>query len=68
MAGRIADGEEYELLLFSGPLQGFLSPGMPVNGIVCVLPEIGAFFVDEVVGWLGHGYLNFASSIVYHVR
>ena len=42
MAGRIADAEQDGFIFVFGPLQGFLSPRIPVHGVVGVLQEIGA--------------------------
>ena len=55
VAGGIPDGKENRFVLRSGLCEGFIGPGMPVHRIVGVLDEIGAFFIDEVVG--GHDYL-----------
>src|SRR5439155_14117037 len=49
VTGGIADGEENWLVLRLGASQGFVSPGIPVHGIVRMLLEIGARFVDEAV-------------------
>jgi len=52
VAGGIAYGEE-DRPVFSGcGLEGFLSPGVPVHGIVGVLPQVEALLGDEAIGRL----------------
>jgi hypothetical protein len=57
MTGRIADGEEDGLVLRLGPVEGLVTPGVPVDGVVGVLQEVGGFFMDQSVersGFRGH--------------
>jgi len=54
MAGRITDGNEYELILLSGLVPSLLRPGVPVHRVMGMLLEVKAWFVDEVVGFFGH--------------
>ena len=49
VAGGIADGEEYGLVLMAGPVESLLTPGQPVHGILGVLPEIGGLFLYQTV-------------------
>jgi hypothetical protein len=50
VAGGIADAEKDRLIFPSGLLKGLLSPGMPLYGVMRVLQEVRAGFVDETVG------------------
>ena len=50
VARRVADAEEYGLVLLAGLLQGLLSPGIPVHRVVGVLHQVGACLVD-IVCW-----------------
>jgi len=45
VTGGIADGEEDGLIFAAGFFERFFTPGVPVDWIVGVLPEIGTFFV-----------------------
>lgn len=38
---RVADGEENGFIFFFGLFKGFISPGIPVNGVVSVLEKVG---------------------------
>ena len=42
----VADGQEYWLVFSGCPSKGFRSPGVPVDGVVGVLEEVGGFFVN----------------------
>ncbi len=53
VAGGVADGQEDGLVLRLGRGEGGLAPGVPLDRVVGVLQQIGAFFVDQAVG--GHG-------------
>ena len=55
MAGGIADGQKNRFIIRLSFGEGLIGPGMPVYRIVSMLDEIGAFFIDEVVG--GHDIL-----------
>jgi hypothetical protein len=50
MAGRVTDGQEDWLVFVPCFLQSLLSPGIPVNGIIGVLEQIGAGLVLKFVG------------------
>jgi hypothetical protein len=50
MAGGIANGEKYGLVLLLGQLNRLFAPGMPIDRIEGMLQKIGAFFIDEMVG------------------
>jgi hypothetical protein len=49
MAGRIAYGEKDRLVFGPGAIQRLSGPGVPIHGIVGVLKEIGALFLEEAV-------------------
>jgi hypothetical protein len=49
VAGGVPDGEEDRLVLVPGPLERLLGPGVPVDRVVRVLPEVGARLAGEVV-------------------
>ena len=57
VAGGVADGQEDGFVFGPGLGKGFLTPGIPVHGVVGVLEEIGTFFVDETVRFAVHGGL-----------
>jgi hypothetical protein len=50
VAGRVADGEEDRPVLTSRPLERLVAPGVPVDGVVGVLEEVGARLLGETVG------------------
>ncbi len=50
VAGGVADGEENWPVLSGGGPEGFLTPGIPVHWIVCMLQEVGALLGDEAIG------------------
>ena len=52
VTGGISNGEEDGFVFGAGAGEGFFAPGEPVDGVVGVLEEVGAVFVDELVG--GH--------------
>jgi hypothetical protein len=49
VAGRIADGEKDRLVFRPGTIQRLSAPGIPIHGIVGVLKEIRALFLEEAV-------------------
>ena len=49
VAGRVADREEDRLVLAARPLQRLVAPGVPVDGVVGVLEEVGARLAREAV-------------------
>jgi hypothetical protein len=49
MAGRVAYGEKNRLVFMPGAIQRLSSPGVPIHGIVGVLKEIGALFLEKAV-------------------
>ena len=55
VTGGVADGEKYGFVLGPGTGERFLAPGVPVDGVVSVLEEIGARLVDQPVGGLHAG-------------
>jgi hypothetical protein len=52
MTGGVTDGNEDGFVLFFGPLESVLTPGVPVHRIVGVLEEVRTLFVDQPVGVL----------------
>ncbi len=56
MAGSVDDAHDEQLVFPAGLLQGFIALGIPNDGVVSVLQEVGIGFVDEVVG--GHENIN----------
>ena len=52
VAGRVADAQQDGLVLVPGPLEGLLTPRVPVHGVVGVLEEVGAGLVYQAVGHL----------------
>jgi len=50
VAGRITDAQENRLIFCFGPVQGGLAPRIPVDRVVGVLQQVGAGFVNQVVG------------------
>ena len=50
VAGAVAHAEKDGLVLLPGPLEGLLTPGVPVHRVVSVLAEIGAGLVLEMIG------------------
>jgi hypothetical protein len=53
VASGVADAQKYWFVLFVGFHEGFLSPWIPVNGVVCVLEQVWALLVDESIRF-GH--------------
>ena len=68
MAGRVAYAEEHRGVASLCILEGLLSPGVPVDGVVCVLLEVRAFLVYEAVGVLRQGLprLGFGTAIIIY--
>ena len=62
VAGGIADAEEDGFIFRLGLFEGFRAPGIPVDGVVGVLEEVGAGLVGESVG---HGASGGFSPIVH---
>lgn len=50
MARRVADAQKYGLVFRAGPGKRFITPRMPIHGIVRVLQEIRGFLEGEPVG------------------
>src|SRR6185437_12336496 len=50
VASGIADREQDGAIFFIGKLQGFRSPGIPVYGVVGMLQQIRAGFVNKTIG------------------
>jgi hypothetical protein len=50
MAGCIANADEEQLVFGFGFCQGFFAPGVPIDGVVCMLKQVGAALADEFVG------------------
>ncbi len=50
MAGGVADAQEDRPAELRGSLEGLVAPGIPVDGVVGVLPEVGAGLEDQPVG------------------
>src|SRR5258708_522609 len=50
VTGGVADGNQDGFVFFSGLFEGFRAPGVPVDGIMGMLQEVRAFFVDESIG------------------
>jgi hypothetical protein len=49
VASRIPDGEEDRAVLLGGRGERLVAPGVPVDGVVAVLPEVGRRLVGEPV-------------------
>src|SRR5262245_37623435 len=47
VTSRVADGEKYDLVLALRPFEGFLTPWVPVYGVMGMLLEVRAFFLSE---------------------
>jgi hypothetical protein len=56
VAGRISDGKKNGLVAGFGQGKGFLSPGIPVHGVMGMLLEIRTFFVSETVHLSGRPF------------
>jgi hypothetical protein len=52
VAGGIANRKKYRFIFGFGFYKRFLTPGIPVDGVVFVLQQVGRFFGCEMV----HGY------------
>ena len=50
VTGSITDAQENGLVFTTGFLQGFRTPGIPVDRVVGVLDEIGGVLVCEMIG------------------
>jgi len=50
VAGRVADREKNGFVFAGGFGEGFIAPGIPIDGVLGVLQEIGALFVRETIG------------------
>jgi hypothetical protein len=49
MAGRVTNRKENRFIFYSGFLKSLFSPRIPVYGIIGVLQEIWALFIDQAV-------------------
>ena len=49
VAGAVANGEEDGLVLLAGLREGLVAPGVPVDGVLGVLQEVGAGFARKTV-------------------
>ena len=49
VAGGITDGEKNGFIFLVCFFEGFVTPGIPVDGIIGVLEKVRAFFVNETV-------------------
>ena len=65
VAGRVTDREEDRFPLAPRLFEGLVPPGIPVDGVVLVLEQIGARFSGEPVRVLG---LGVRASVVSHRR
>src|SRR6478672_4964339 len=63
MASGVADGEEDRLIFASGPEKRFFAPGIPIDGVLRMLQEVGRLLVSEIIppsrgldlgGWFEH--------------
>ena len=50
VAGAVADGEEERAVELAGAGDGLLAPGIPIDGVVGVLAQVGAALLREAVG------------------
>ena len=53
VAGAVAHRKEDGLVLGAGLLEGLIAPGVPVDGVLGVLQQVGAGFVREAVWHVG---------------
>ena len=51
VARRVADGQEDELLFLPGFVEGFLTPRVPVHGVVGVLEQVRAALLGQAIGF-----------------
>ena len=49
VAGGISNGKEDGLILLPCSAEGLVTPGVPLNGIPCMLEEIGTLLFDQTV-------------------
>jgi hypothetical protein len=49
VTGAVADGDEERLVLLARPLEGLGAPGMPIDRVVHVLPQVGARLARQPV-------------------
>src|SRR5437868_5163563 len=49
MASGIPNANQYWFILILCPLQSFFTPGIPVNGIMCMLQKVWTGFIDEMI-------------------
>jgi hypothetical protein len=49
MTGGVSDGEEYGLIFGFGFGKGFVTPWIPVNGVMGMLEQVGGFFLRKFV-------------------
>ena len=49
VAGRITNTDDHQFVLYLCFIQRRLAPGIPVDGIPRVLPEVGAGFISKVI-------------------
>jgi len=50
VAGSVANADQQRFVFTTGFSEGFFPPGVPVNRIVGMLPEIQVFFSGKSVG------------------
>ncbi len=53
MAGGIADAKKDGLVLSPRNLKRLVTPGVPLDGVVCMLQKIGTGLMNEFVLWHG---------------
>ncbi|MCZ7608189.1 MAG: hypothetical protein M5U25_19525 [Planctomycetota bacterium] len=62
VAGGVADAQEHQLVLAAGLVECGLAPGHPIHGVVGVLQQVGAGFIDQRVGFVfAHVRLSFVA-------
>jgi hypothetical protein len=60
MAGAVANRQENGLVLGHGELERLVAPGVPEDGVMSVLQQIGGLFgYQPVRGRVMHGFLFF---------
>ena len=67
VAGAVADADDDQFVLCSGLFPNGFRPWLPIHGVVGVLAEVGAAFVDEGIGGgvgrgISHGYRGLAGG------
>ena len=55
MAGGVADAEENRFIFLFRSIEGFLTPWVPIDWVMCVLQQVRGFFLSEPVGGAGWG-------------